>query len=138
MRKPTIVLADDDGDFLQAIKTLLTPEFEVVASVEDGRALVEAAAAHRPDIIVTDVSMPLLSGFRAARQLRTGWPHIRIVFLTVREDVPFVAEAQKLGVSGYVVKRSTGSDLLPAIRAALQGGSFISPAVSTLGTSRDS
>ena len=126
MRKPRIVLADDDRDFLQAIQTLLGSEFEIVASVGDGYALIEAVAAHKPDLIVTDISMPLLSGFHAARQLRTDQPSIPIIFLTIREDPTFVAEAQKLGVSGYVVKRSAASDLMPAIRAVLQGGSFIS------------
>jgi DNA-binding NarL/FixJ family response regulator len=126
MAKPKILLADDDRDFLQALQTLLTSEFEVVASVGDGQALMEAAAACAPDVIVTDISMPLLSGFRAARQLRSDWPNTPIIFLTVREDAAFVTEAKKLGASGYVVKRSTGSDLVPAIHSALRGGSFIS------------
>jgi DNA-binding NarL/FixJ family response regulator len=126
MGKPRIVLADDDGDFLQALQTLLTPEFEIVASVEDGYALIKATAIHKPDLIVTDISMPLLSGLRAARQLRRDQPSIPIVFLTIREDPAFVAEAQKLGVSGYVVKRSAASDLMPAMRTVLLGGSFIS------------
>ena len=74
-----------------------------MASVGDGYALVEAAAVHEPDVIVTDISMPLLSGLRAARQLRRDRPSIPIVFLTIREDPAFVAEAQRLSVSGYVV-----------------------------------
>lgn len=126
MRKPRIVLADDDRDFLQAIQTLLGSEFEIVASVGDGFALIEAAAVHEPDLIVTDISMPLLSGFRAARQLRRDRPSVPIIFLTISEEPAFIAEVQKLGVSGYVVKRSTASDLMPAIRAVLQGSSFIS------------
>ena len=126
MRKSRIVLADDDGDFLHALQTLLTPEFDVVATVGDGYALIKAAAAHKPDLIVTDISMPLLSGFRAARQLRRDEPGIPIIFLTIREEPAFVAEAQKLGALGYVVKRSAASDLMPAMRTVLQGGSFIS------------
>jgi len=126
MGKPRIVLADDDRAFLQALQTLLGAEFEILASVEDGAALLEAAAAHQPDVIVTDITMPVLSGFRAARQLRRDQPSIPIVFLTIREESAFVAEAQKLGASGYVVKRSAASDLKPAIRTVLLGGSFIS------------
>jgi DNA-binding NarL/FixJ family response regulator len=126
MGKPRIVLADDDGDFLQALQTLLTSEFEIVASVGDGHALIEAAAVNKPDLIVTDISMPLLSGLRAARQLRRDQPSIPIIFLTIREDPAFVAEAQKLGASGYVVKRCAASDLMPAMRTVLLGGSFIS------------
>ncbi|HVB55357.1 MAG TPA: response regulator transcription factor [Candidatus Acidoferrales bacterium] len=127
MGKPTILLADDDGDFLQALQTLLTPEFAILACVSDGYALIKAAGAHKPDMIVTDTSMPLLSGLHAARQLRRDQPNIPIIFLTIREDPAFVTEAQKLGVSGYVVKRSAASDLMPAIRKVLLGGSFISP-----------
>ena len=126
MGKPRIVLADDDGDFLQALQTLLTSEFNIVATVRDGHALIKAAALHKPDLIVTDISMPLLSGFRAARQLRRDHPSIPLIFLTIREELVLVAEAQKLGVSGYVVKRSAASDLMPAIRTILLGGSFIS------------
>ena len=130
MGRPRIVLADDDGDFLHALQTLLTSEFEIVASVGDGYALIEAVAAHEPDVIVTDISMPFLSGLRAARQLRTDRPNIPIVFLTIREEAAFVAEAKKLGALGYVVKRSAVSDLMPAIRTVLQGGSFISSGLS--------
>jgi DNA-binding NarL/FixJ family response regulator len=126
MGKPRIVLADDDGDFLQALQTLLTSEFEIVASVGDGHALIEAAAVNKPDLIVTDISMPLLSGLRAARQLRRDQPSIPIIFLTIREEPAFVTEAQKLGASGYVVKRLAASDLMPAMRTVLLGGSFIS------------
>ena len=138
MGKPRILLADDDGDFLQALQTLLGSEFEIVASVGDGYALMEAAALHEPDVIVTDISMPLLSGFRAARQLRRDQLNIPIIFLTIREELAFVAEAQKLGASGYVVKRSAGSDLLPAIRTVLQGGSFISADLTRLDPPSDS
>ena len=126
MEKPRIVLADDDREFLHALQTLLTSEFDIVASVGDGYALIKAAAVHKPDLIVTDISMPLLSGLHAARQLRMDQPSIPIIFLTIREDPAFVVEAQKLGVSGYVVKRSAASDLMPAMRTVLQGGSFIS------------
>jgi DNA-binding NarL/FixJ family response regulator len=126
MVKPRILLADDDGDYLQALLTLLASEFEIVDCVGDGYALIEAAMAHGPDVIVTDISMPRLNGLRAARQLRMDKPNTPIVFLTVREDPAFLAEAQKLGALGYVVKRSASSDLVPAIRTVLQGRSFIS------------
>ena len=138
MGKPRILLADDDGDFLQALQTLLESEFEIVASVGDGYALIEAAAVHEPDVIVTDISMPLLSGFRAARQLRRDQPSIPIIFLTIREEPAFIAEAQKLGASGYVVKRSAASDLMPAIRTVLLGGSFISADLRNSDPSSDS
>ena len=129
MQKPKILLADDDRDFLQAIRTLLASEFEVVGCVGDGHALIEAAATCEPDVIITDISMPLLSGLRACRQLRTEQPNMPIIFLTVREDPAFVAEAKKLGAKGYVAKRRAASELVPAIRTALQGGSSISAAL---------
>jgi DNA-binding NarL/FixJ family response regulator len=138
MGKPRIVLADDDGDFLHALQTLLTSEFDIVASVGDGHALIEAAAVHKPDLIVTDISMPLLSGLRAARQLRRDQPSIPIIFLTIREEPAFVAEAQKLGASGYVVKRSAASDLMLAMRTVLLGGSFISADLRNSNPSLDS
>ena len=129
MGKPKILLADDDADLLQGVQTLLEPEFEVVASVGDGYALIEAARALGPDVIVTDISMPLLSGLRAARQLKKNQPNARIVILTVHDEPQFVAEAIKIGASGYVIKRSANLDLVPAVREVLRGGSFISAAV---------
>ena len=138
MGKPRIVLADDDRAFLQALQTLLGAEFEILASVEDGAALLEAAAAHQPDVIVTDITMPVLSGFRAARQLRRDQPSIPIVFLTIREEPAFVAEAQKVGVSGYVLKRRAASDLMLAIRTVLLGGTFISADLRNSDPSSDS
>jgi DNA-binding NarL/FixJ family response regulator len=126
MGKPRIVLADDNGDFLQAIQTLLGSEFEIVASVRDGYALIRAAAAYTPDLIITGISMPHLNGLRAARQLRREHSTVPIIFLTVHEEPAFVAEAQKLGTSGYVVKRSVASDLMPAIHTVLSGDTFIS------------
>lgn len=126
LEKPRILLADDDATMLESVQKLLDSEFEVVASVRDGYALIEAAKALTPDLIITDISMPLLSGFRAARQVKKHQPNARIVFLSVHEELAFVGAARKLGVFGYVVKRAADSDLIPAIREVLRGGSFIS------------
>ena len=128
MKKPRILLADDDADLLQSVQTLLEAEFEIVASVRDGYALIEAAKSLGPDVIVTDISMPLFSGLRAVRQLKKYQPNARIIFLTVHDERPFVAEAMKIGASGYVVKRSAHLDLVPALREVLRGGSFVSAA----------
>lgn len=126
MRKPTILLADDDLALLQSVERLLQAEFTVLGAVNDGCALLEAAKALTPDLVITDISMPGLSGIRAARQLRADQPDARIIFLTVHDDPAFIAEAKKIGALGYVVKQSAASDLLPAIREVLQGRSFVS------------
>ncbi|MBI4458546.1 MAG: response regulator transcription factor [Acidobacteria bacterium] len=127
--KPTILLADDDPALLQGLQKLLESEFSVVACVRDGCDLLEAAKAHAPDVIITDISMPCLSGIRAARHLKLAQPQIRIIFLTVHDEPAFLAEAKKIGALGYVVKQSAALDLIPAIQEALQGRSFVSPAL---------
>jgi DNA-binding NarL/FixJ family response regulator len=128
MGKPRILLADDDAALLEGVQKLLEAEFEIVASVRDGYALIEAAKSLGPDVIVTDISMPLFNGLRAVRHLKKNQPNARIIFLTVHDERPFVAEALKVGASGYVVKRSAHLDLLPALREVLRGGSFVSAA----------
>jgi DNA-binding NarL/FixJ family response regulator len=128
VKKNTILLADDDRDLLESVQKLLESEFNVVACVTDGFKLIEAAKLLAPDLIVTDISMEGLSGIRAARRLMSEQPNARIIFLTVHDESAFVAEAHKVGALGYVIKRSADSDLIPAIRAALQGRSFVSSA----------
>jgi DNA-binding NarL/FixJ family response regulator len=128
VKKVTILLADDDRDLLESLQKLLQSEFNVVACVNDGYKLIEAAKLLAPDLIVTDISMEGLSGIRAARQLKSEQPNARIIFLTVHDESAFVAEARKVGALGYVIKRSADCDLIPAIREALQGRSFVSSA----------
>jgi len=129
VKKTTILLADDDRDFLQSVQMLLQSEFNVVACVSDGYQLLEAAKLHAPDLIITDISMEGLNGIRAARRLKLEQPNARIIFLTVHDEPAFVTEARKVTALGYVIKRSADSDLIPAIREVLQGRRFVSPAV---------
>jgi len=119
--KPRILLADDDPDLLEAVARLLEADFEVIASVKDGQALIEAAETLIPDLIVTDIFMPRLSGFHAVRRIKTDRPDARAIFLTVHTDSAFVDEAKKVGASAYVIKQCIPSDLIPAIREALRG-----------------
>ena len=105
---------------------LLQPEFEVVGKVRDGRALVEDAMLLKPDLIVTDVSMPVLNGIEAADLLRQSGCKSRIIFLTVHSDPDFVRRCLSTGAFGYVVKSRIASELLPAIREALEGSIFVS------------
>jgi DNA-binding NarL/FixJ family response regulator len=129
VKPPRVLLADDDPALLDHVRRLLEGEFEVVGTVEDGKALVAAAGDLHPDLCVTDISMPRLNGFQAARQLRKEQQDVRILFLTVHEEPVAVSEALAIGVCGYVLKRSAAVDLIPAMRQVLNGGCFVSPAV---------
>ena len=125
-RKPTVVLADDHPATLRAITILLDPSFEVLATVDDGLRALQAAEIFRPDLIVLDIGMPGIDGFEAARRIRSKALPIRIVFLTIAEDLDFLKTASELG-AGYIVKRRMHSDLLPAAADALTGHLFVSP-----------
>jgi DNA-binding NarL/FixJ family response regulator len=129
MIRPRVLLADDHTLLLEAFRKLLADECDVVGMVGDGRALVEAAAKLRPDVIVVDVGMPLLNGVDAARQIKQAWPDTRIVFLTMNEDPDVAAEAFRAGASGYLLKRSAASELLVAIREVMQRRSYVTPLV---------
>ena len=107
---------------------MLEPEFGPVAIVEDGRALLAAAEKLRPDIIVADISMPLLNGIDAVRQIKKNQPDIRVVFLTMHPDPSYAAAAFEAGASGYVLKHAAPSELVTAIHYALEGKQYISPA----------
>jgi DNA-binding NarL/FixJ family response regulator len=119
--KPRILLADDHRMFVAGLQKLLESDFEVVGTVEDGRALLTAATKLAPDVIVTDVSMPLLNGIEAARQLATIVPQTKIVFLSQHADTLFAAEALRAGGAAYVLKREAPDQLVAAIRKALKG-----------------
>lgn len=126
MTRPRVVLADDHALLLEAFRRLLDPEFDVVGVATDGAALVEEALRLRPDVVVTDVSMPRMNGIEAAKRLRAELPTARIVFLTVNEDPQIAAEAFRIGALGYLLKSSTATELVAAIRAALKGKRFLS------------
>src|SRR5687768_7034188 len=122
-----LLLADDNPSMLQAARRILEPEFQVVGTVHDGQAVLEAADALRPDILILDISMGMLNGLEAARLLTRTMSKAKIVFLTVHQDQEFVEEAFSIGALGYVVKPRLGTDLLLAVREALMGRAFVSP-----------
>ena len=125
MDRPRVLLADDHAPVLQMVHDLLEPQCDVVGMVEDGKAVVAAAQRLRPDVIVLDISMPVMSGIEAARRLaKTG---ARIVFLTLHFDPELVEVAFDAGALAYVVKERAAEDLLPAIHEALEGRIFVSP-----------
>ena len=121
-----ILLADDNPALLRELLLALDKEFEVVSTVADGRALLEACDRLHPDVIVTDISMPVLDGFEAVAKLRNRGT-AKVVFLTVHEEHAFVEEAKALGAMGYVLKRSRPSVLAAAIRSANDGRFFLCP-----------
>jgi DNA-binding NarL/FixJ family response regulator len=125
--RPRVLLADDHLLVAEALKSLLTPEFDLVGVVEDGRALVEAARTLRPDVIVADVTMPHLNGIDALIQLRKGGDQTPVVFLTMHRDVTFARRALEAGASGFVLKHSASVELISAIRAALEGQTYLTP-----------
>ena len=129
MRRARILLADDHRLLLEAFEKLLEPEFEVVGTATDGRALLVAARKLKPDIVVLDIAMPLLNGMDAARRLKQMMPEIKLIFLTVNEDPAFASEAFRIGASGYLLKNSAASELFQAIEAVLKGKSYVTPLI---------
>lgn len=130
MGKFRVLLADDHQAILARVRTLLGEEFDIVGAVKNGRdALVEVRRLE-PDVLVLDISMPGLDGIQTANEIHSSRGRTRIVFLTVHEDPDFVAAAFSAGASAYVVKADVTTDLVPAIRAALQGRKYISQSIS--------
>ena len=125
MNKPRVLLADDHTLVLEGFKKLLEGQCEVVGSVEDGRALLATAQRLQPDIIALDISMPLLNGIDAARQLRKIVPQAKLIFVTMHADQAYVSQAFKAGASGYLLKRSAGSELMQAIHAVTSGNYYV-------------
>ncbi len=127
--RPRVLLADDHRLVAEALKTLLAPEFELVGVVEDGRALVAAARKLQPDVIVADITMPHLNGLDALPQLKKDNPSAKVVFLTMHKNVAYARRALESGASGFVLKHSAPAELLDAIRAALGGKTYLTPAL---------
>jgi DNA-binding NarL/FixJ family response regulator len=121
MSQPRLVLADDHLESAELLRDLLEQEFDVVAEVQDGLALVRAAERLTPDVIVSDISMPGLDGLAAARLIRRRNPEARIVFVSVHSDPLIVERGFATGALAYVVKRAAGDELIPAVRSALRG-----------------
>jgi len=129
MTRPRILLADDHRMVAEGLKSLLAAEFELIGTVEDGRALVEAAKKLRPDVIVADITMPHLNGIDALARLQKHNPNVRVVFLTMHQDAVYARSALEAGASGYVLKHSAPAELVMAIHAALEGKTFITPSL---------
>jgi DNA-binding NarL/FixJ family response regulator len=129
MTRPRILMADDHSLVLAGLRRLVAEEGDVVGMVEDGRALLEEAQRLLPDIILLDISMPLLNGLDAARQLTKLVPDSKLIFLTMHATPTYVTEAFKAGAAGYLVKQSATSELKQAIQAVLNGQHYMTPSV---------
>ncbi|HNO33173.1 MAG TPA: response regulator transcription factor [Nitrospira sp.] len=122
---PRVLLADDHTLVLEGFRRIVEQRCEVVGAVEDGRALLEAAVRLRPDLILLDISMPLLNGVDAGRQIKKLLPDVKLIFVTMHADPAYVSEAFKAGASAYLLKRSAARELDQAIEAVLKGQYFV-------------
>ena len=129
MTRPRVLLADDHRIVAEGLKSILAAEFDLAGVVEDGRAMIEAVKRLRPDVVVADITMPLLNGIEALATLRKGNVDVPLVFLTMHRDVAYARRALEAGAAGYVLKHAAPEELAQAIRAALDGGTFVSPAL---------
>ncbi len=129
MTRPRIMIADDHAFVADACKKLLEPEYDVVATVGDGRALVRIAATLKPQVIIIDIGMPLLNGLDAGHQIKQILRSVKLVFLTMNTDPVLAAEAFRRGASAYLLKTCAASELAVAIREVLKGMSYLSPAI---------
>ncbi|HET6674945.1 MAG TPA: response regulator transcription factor [Nitrospiraceae bacterium] len=127
MKKPKVLLADDHSLVLEGFRRILEDECDIVGTAEDGRALLEAAARLKPHVVLLDISMPLLNGIDATRQLKKALPDLKVIFVTMHADPAYLNEAFKAGASGYLLKRSAGSELIQAIHSVLGGNYFVTP-----------
>ncbi len=129
MGRARVLLADDHLMLVEALKTVVDAEYEVVGSVGDGLALLRAAEKLRPDVVVLDIAMPILNGLDAARQLKINLPAVKLVFLTMNEDPYLVGEAFRAGASAYLLKQGAALELTRAIADVLKGRTYITPCI---------
>jgi DNA-binding NarL/FixJ family response regulator len=129
MNRVRVLLADDHRMLAESLRNLLVPEFDLVGVVNDGRAMVDAARALQPDVIVADITMPRLNGIEALMEIRKFDPQARLVFLTMHPEVIFARRAFEAGALGFVLKHSAPEELILAVRAAARGQTFMTPAL---------
>jgi len=129
MKRARILIADDHVLMAEALQHLLQVEFDVVARVADGRALLKVACELQPDVAVVDIGMPLLNGLDAGEQLKALHPDIKVIYLTQNREPRYAVEAFRRKASGYLLKDSAASELTTAIREALQNRSYVSPLI---------
>jgi len=125
--KTRVLLGDDHAFILDGIRAVLQVQYEVVGHAQDGRALVDAAERLKPDVVILDISMPLLNGFEAAQQIKKNRPQVKLIFLSQHLNPAYLRQALKVGASGYVLKSGATGELQQAIREVLRGRIYITP-----------
>lgn len=129
MKKPTVILADDHTLVLEGFRRLLETQCELLATVGDGQALLQAVTQYRPDIVMLDISMPIMNGIEAARALNSQFPSIKLVFVTMHADPAYIRAAFQAGASGYILKQSLGDELTQALYTVLRGQTYVTPLI---------
>jgi DNA-binding NarL/FixJ family response regulator len=131
MKRARILLADDHTLTLEGIRAVLEPHHEIVGMVTDGRALLDAALRLKPDLVVLDITMPLLNGIDAAVQIKKSLPTLKLLFVTMHSNPAYLEAALNAGGSGYVLKSAAREELLDAINSVLNGRIYVTPSLST-------
>lgn len=128
-RRSTLLLADDNPMMLRGLREVLAPAFDVIGTATDGHALLEAVERRRPDLVITDVSMPGFNGIEATRRLRKAAPGVRVLILSIHTDPAYVQAAFAAGACGYLTKTSTAEEVERAVREVLAGRFYVCPEV---------
>ena len=132
MKRTRLLIADDHVMFAQGLESLLRDEFDLLGTAGNGEELVEATLRLQPDVILVDISMPVLNGFDAVRSIKANGSNAKIIFLTMHDDATLLAEAFRCGASGYILKQAAGEELANAIREVAHGNNYVSPLVTDL------
>jgi DNA-binding NarL/FixJ family response regulator len=127
MKRPRVLLADDHQMLVDALRSVLEPQCEVVGSASDGRSLLAAAEKLRPDVIVLDIAMPQLNGLDAGRQLKHKMPGVKLIYMTMNEDPYLIGEAFRAGASAFLLKQAAGFELTDAITLVMKGERYVTP-----------
>jgi DNA-binding NarL/FixJ family response regulator len=130
MSRPKVLLAEDHAAVATSLTLFLRDDVEIVATVRDGEALIEAAQRLKPDVIIADIHMPVMDGLEALRQLRMRGLHVPMLLLTAHHDAALAAQAMRAGANGFVLKQTATEELLTAIGEVLQGRNYLSPQLS--------
>src|SRR5262245_41843607 len=129
MKAARVLLADDHAMVTEALKRILSTEFEVIGTVQDGLSLLRAAAELSPDVVVADISMPEMDGFSALQKLKSKSPEVKVILISMFQEPTFVSIALESGASGFVLKHTAYAELVPAVRAAIEGKTYHSPSL---------
>jgi len=131
MKRTRVLLADDHPLTLEGLRTFLEPHLDNIGTATDGRAAVDAALRLKPDLIILDITMPLLNGIDAAIQIRKSLPGVKLLFVTMHVNPAYLEAALNAGATGYVLKSAAREELLDAIQSVMQGRIYVTPSLST-------